>query len=369
MSEIIDATTGIVDFHGRESVSTLSRSEKLCRINPLTFEGWNDLLRTAPGHTFFHTSNWARVLCETYGYEPYYYVQMQEDKLKVLIPLIQVNSRITGRRAVCLPFSDYCEPIVAEAGAFSEFIGQILPEAQNKGWKYMEFRGGEALQELEPYSSYYQHILSLEGGEEHLFSNLRRNTRRKLTDSLQNDLQVHLLDSLKSMREFYQLQCITRKRHGVPPQPLRFFKKIHEHIIANKMGLILLATHKEVPIAGAVFFYFGNRVIHKYTGSDERFLHLNANSRLTWEIICWCYQNGYRELCFGRSAMDNPGLIQYKDGWRAEKKQLNYYRYDLKTASFLTNQKTSNESGYGIFRKMPMPILRMAGNLLYRHIG
>lgn len=369
MSNAIDAATGIVDFHDRESISTLSRSEKLCRINPLKFEGWNELIRTAPGHTFFHTSNWARVLCETYGYEPHYYVQIREGKLTVLIPLIQVSSRITGRRAVCLPFSDYCEPIVAEAIAFSELVGQILPEAQNKGWEYIEFRGGDALQELKPYSCCYQHILSLDGGEEQIYSNLRRNNRDNLKKSHKNNLQVHLSDTPEAVREFYRLQCLTRKKHGLPPQPFRFFKKIHEHIIANKMGSVLLATHKEVSIAGAIFFYFGNRVIHKYAASDESLLHLHGNSCLTWEIICWACQNGYRELCFGRAAMDNPGLIQYKDGWRAEKKQLNYYRYDLKTASFLTNQKTSNESGYGIFRKMPMPILKMAGNLLYRHIG
>jgi len=35
------------------------------------------------------------------------------------------------------------------------------------------------------------------------------------------------------MGEYYRLHCLTRKRHGLPPQPTGFFQKIQEHIIAK----------------------------------------------------------------------------------------------------------------------------------------
>lgn len=360
MSEVYNATEEIVDIF---------QSEKLSRINPLNFEGWNDLIRTAPGHTFFHTSNWARVLCETYGYEPHYYVQTRENKLTVLIPLMQVSSRITGRRAVCLPFSDYCEPLVAGPFTSSALFGEILAEARKKSWKYVEFRGGEALKGLEPYSCYYQHVLSLDAGEENIFLNLRPQIRNRTKKSLRNNIQVCLSDSLKAVQEFYRLHCLTRKKHGLPPQPFKFFKKVHEHIISKNMGSVFLATHQNTSIAASICFYFANRVIHKYAASDESQLDLEGNIRLTWEMICWSCQKGYQELCFGRTAIDNYGLIQYKNGWRPEKKQLNYYRYNLKTAAFLPNKRVSTETGYSICRRMPMPLLKIAGQMLYRHIG
>ena len=342
---------------------------KLTRIDPLDVENWNDLIIAMPGGSFFHTANWARVLCETYGYEPFYYVQKCENKLTALIPLIQVSSRITGRRAVCLPFSDYCQPIVAGSFAASELFEQLLEVAQGQSWKYMEFWGGEALQGLEPFCSYYHHVLFLQGGQEYISSNLRRNTRNNLKKSIENNFQVRSLESLNAVWEFYRLQCMTRKRHGLPPQPFKFFKKIHEHIIEEKMGRVLLVSYQDIIVGGAIYFYFGDRVIYKFAASDKRFRHLHANSRLTWEIICWACQKGYGELDLGRASIDNAGLIQYKDGWRAEKKELNYYRYYLKTASFLSNKKAAKERGYYIFNKLPIPLLKIAGSILYRHIG
>jgi hypothetical protein len=370
MSNAPDVMTGFWEAPStQKSTRSLPNSAKSSFISPHSIKGWNDLIISTNGHSFFHTANWAKVLCETYGYEPYYYIQEFENKLTALIPLIEVNSIITGRRAVCLPFSDYCEPIVAGCFTQSELFKQLLVLAKEKGWRYIEFRGGFALQGVEPYSCYYHHVLPLKGGEEYIFTNLRRNTRENLKKSIQVNLQVYSLTSLNAMTEFYRLQCITRKRHGLPPQPFKFFKKIHEHIIEKEMGKILLASYNNIIVGGAVYFYFGNRVIHKFAASDEKFRDLHANTRLAWEIILWSCQNGYHELDLGRASVDSPGLIQYKDGWRAEKKKLNYYRYDLKSASFLAAKKDTRESGHFIFNRLPVSLLKMTGSMLYRHYG
>ena len=74
-------------------------------------------------------------------------------------------------------------------------------------------------------------------------------------------------------------------------------------------------------------------------------------------------------VCFGKTDLNQNGLIQFKDGWGAVKQRLNYYKYNLKTETFLQDQQTSNVSGFFVFQKMPIPILKMAGKLLYRHIG
>ena len=39
-------------------------------INPIKHPDWDDLLLTADRATFFHTTAWARVLSESYGYKP-----------------------------------------------------------------------------------------------------------------------------------------------------------------------------------------------------------------------------------------------------------------------------------------------------------
>ena len=83
-------------------------------INPLQFTGWDELLLTQPESTFFHSSHWARVLYDTYGYKPLYFTVRDNDKLSALVPVMEIDSFLTGKRGVSLPFTDFCEPIIRD---------------------------------------------------------------------------------------------------------------------------------------------------------------------------------------------------------------------------------------------------------------
>ena len=75
--------------------------------------------------------------------------------------------------------------------------------------------------------------------------------------AVKEQIEISVNTSLQSIRDFYHLNCLTRKHHGVPPQPFNFFKNIHDHIIGKNMGIVVLAHHRNQVIAGAVFFHFG----------------------------------------------------------------------------------------------------------------
>ena len=130
------------------------------------------------------------------------------------------------------------------------------------------------------------------------FSSFRDSTKRNIKKAIQNGVHVTIQNSLQSVKEYYRLHCITRKCHGLPPQPFYFFKKIHEHIISQNKGFVALALHEGKVIAGAVFFQFGNQAIFKYGASDPRYLHIRPNNLVMWEAIKWHCQNGYQNLQF-----------------------------------------------------------------------
>ena len=81
--------------------------------HPIDFPHWNESLRSLPGHTFFHTSSWADVLHRSYGYKPVYFTIWEGDILSALLPCMDIDSVLTGKRGVSLPFTDSCEPIVS----------------------------------------------------------------------------------------------------------------------------------------------------------------------------------------------------------------------------------------------------------------
>jgi len=340
------------------------------QVDPLTYREWNEHVLATPHTSIFHSTNWLRVLQASYGYQPYYFACFKGQQLSALLSFMQVKSWITGIRGVSLPFSDYCELISDENTSYPEVLEQVIMAARRQKWRFLEARGGDALlRGIAPYTFYYRHLLVLDRDEAKVFSRLRSNYRARIRKAGTGDLTVAILRSPGAMTEYYWLHCLTRKRQGLPPQPAYFFQHIQEHIIAMNFGFIALVSYKGKNIAGAIFFTFGHRAIYKFGATNMLYQYLSPNHLLLWNVIQWlCYHN-YTELCFGRSTPTHIGLVQFKDGWGTNKSRISYYRYDLKTAHFIQNVNQLSETGSKIWQKMPITLLKLAGSILYKHIG
>lgn len=337
-------------------------------VNPATYPGWDHLLDSDQA-SFFHTSAWASVISGSYHYTLHYFTQIEKGKLSVLVPVMGINSILTGKRGVSLPFTDICDPIASNGEQFQPVIDRVFIHGKAAGWKYLEFKGGRDIFQDEPASSYcYHHTLDLTRNEQDIFSSFKSNTRRNIKKAIRQGVKIDFSNSLASVRIFYRLHCITRKRHGLPPQPLYFFKKIYEHIISQKKGFVVLAPFQENYIAGAIYFRFGNTVIYKYGASNRSFQHLRANNLIMWEAIKWSADNGFKSFSFGKTEPENKGLLRFKRGWSTKEEIINYYKYDLIKNCFVTN-KAGLKTSYNLFKHMPVSLLRLTGDILYRHVG
>jgi hypothetical protein len=105
-------------------------------INPAIDTRWDDFVNRQNQSTIFHTSAWAKVIQESYGYIPYYYVIEDDTKqLKAAIPFHFINSWLTGKRMICLPFSDYCYPIGDESADITLLLNAAKKEVESKSGK------------------------------------------------------------------------------------------------------------------------------------------------------------------------------------------------------------------------------------------
>ncbi|MBL0714885.1 MAG: GNAT family N-acetyltransferase, partial [Desulfosarcina sp.] len=95
--------------------------------------------------------------------------------------------------------------------------------------------------------------------------------------AIRSGVSVSVSHTIRSVREFYRLNCLTRKRHGLPPQPWYFFEAIYEHIIKCRKGHVVLAFYDNKPIAGSVFFHFRKQAVYKYGASDAHYSQYRAN--------------------------------------------------------------------------------------------
>ena len=340
-------------------------------INPLDYDQWDKLITESNQYSFFHSCSWIKVLRESYGYKPYFLILKNKEEFSAVLPFMEVNSRYNGRRGVSLPFSDYCNPMIRDETSAQRLLKRAIDFGKTSNWKFLDMHGGEIFfQGKNSSSEYYGHSLKLKAEPNKILKHFRDSNRRNIKKAVTSGVEIHQSNSLHSMREFYRLHCLTRKRHQLPVQPFLFFRKIHEHIISKKSGFIIKALYDDKIVGGAIFFHFGNKAMFKFGASDLRYQHLRMNNLIMWEAIKWYAVNGYESFCFGRTDMGNVGLRQFKQGWGTEEYRIKYFKYDLKADAVIKdNTDHMDFMLHFVFSKMPVSISQILGAWFYRYFG
>jgi hypothetical protein len=283
---------------------------------------------------------------------------------------MEVSSWLTGRRGVTLPFTDFCPPLSVSTGTLPATLwSETVEFGQKRGWRTIEIRGGGAPRhDAQPSNVFYGHHLDLGRGESDLFDALYPSVRRAIRKAQKSGVTIELSHALDALHDYYSLHGQTRRRHGLPPQPFRFFLSLHDEIISTGSGFIALARVDGRAIAGAIFLHAGRMAVFKYGASDAAHQALRANDLLFWETIRRLAADGFGTLHFGRTDLEHEGLRRFKLGWGTREELIHYYRYDLRCNDFVTVQNHVNGRHNVLFARLPVPVNRLLASLLYKHL-
>ena len=339
-------------------------------VNPVNFPNWDMLVMSHSNYSFFHSAAWVQVLGDTYGYVPAYLTAEGTGASCSLLPLMEVKSWLTGRRGIVLPFTDDCGPLYKDAASARNMIQRSFELGKSRGWKSIEFRGGKELFPEAPASlSFYGHSLNLDKDEDRLFMRLGASVRRAIRKAEKCGVTVRVSRELDVMKIFYSLQCKTRRKHGLPPQPFSFFRNICRHVLSKDLGMIVIASYQNRPIAASIYFQLGAHAIYKFGASNETFQQLRGANLVMWEAVKWFARNGMKTLNLGRTSIGNEGLRRFKLNWGAQEHTIEYVKYDLCRDIFVTEADAATGWHNRVFRALPIGVSRMIGATLYRHMA
>lgn len=339
-------------------------------IEPKDVNDWEKSIQITPQYSIFHSMNWANVLINTYHYRPYYLQISQSNKIVAFIPLMEVKNIFQKKNAVSIPFADFCEPIIFSDDTQSSVFKQIFDYGKIKGWHTIEFRGPIHNHfNAKPTLEFFHHSINLLKTEEQLFNSLTKMTQRNIIKSQKCNLRYEISTTFDSVKKYYQIHCITRKNLGVPPQPFSFFVNIFEHILKEKKGFIIFAYHKDIVIAGQIYFVYCKKALFKFGASIKKYQNTKPNNFLIWETIKWLKRNKIEYLSLGRTDLWNEGLRKFKNGWGASETRLFYFTYDLEKESFITSNSQNIHWYFNIFRHFPVTLLKWIGFIAYKYMG
>lgn len=330
---------------------------------------WMDFITTCPDANIFHHPAWMDLMSDCYGYKPHVLVVLNEhDELSAGIPFMDVTRPFSSLKRVSLPFSDYCNPLYRDESSHQALTMSLVQMFTKDHVKRIEVRW--CLPEHEPIqriTDFVLHTIRLNPDINVVSKNFKRTHWQNIHTAEDRGVKVEFGDELKHVRAFYDLQLETRKRHGVPAQPWKYFELLWHYVISKGMGFILLAKKDDEVIAGMVYLGWGNTLIAKYAASREDHFNLRPNNLLFWEGICWGCRNGFTVFDMGRTEIANTGLRTFKSRWGAVEEPLWY--------SVITGKPIQHSNGrleramHSIIQHSPLWLCRLSGELLYRYVG
>jgi len=348
---------------------------ELYQIDPIGDPRWSEFLARHPRASVFHTPGWLEALRRTYGYESIGYTSSPSgERICNGLVFCRINSWLTGRRMVSLPFSDHCEPLCNVAEELEFFVQNLQAKVKRRECDYLEVRPingsflrREELSGFRPAGRYRLHRIDLRPDldqirrgfdKDSVVRRIRRAERAGLIEKCGNSENL--------LKDFYRLLVLTRARHDLPPQPYGWFQKLID-CLGDALQIRLAYQHK-TPVAAILTLRFREIVVFKYGCSDARYKNLGAMPLLLWRAIERAKSTGAQEFSLGRSDEDNRGLITFKDHWTRDSTSLIYWRYP-EPASSQSRQRWGIGMSKQVFAMMPKRVLALTGRLIYRHIG
>lgn len=338
------------------------------RISPHD-PAWLNFIEQRDDAMIFHHPYWIKNLEETYQYKTFVLiVESGDQQILAGVPMAEISSFLTGRRWVSLPFSDWCAPLAVNDLALEELTDGLVAISREPGVPNIELRWQyPARPEISESQANVLHIghFSKES-ENELLAQFKQKIRYCIRTSINRGIHVESGSSPDFLEKFYRLQCLTRRRHGVPVQPRKYFMNLGKNVLDKGLGRVLLAYSGEECVAGEVFLHFKDTITMKYGASGNVDLtNLHPNYLLDWEVIKWGAVNGYNNFDCGRCDVENTGLRQYKNQWGYQEIPLTY--------SFLGSVPAKKSGAEGlmtaVIRRAPLWVCRAAGELCYRHVG
>lgn len=335
-------------------------------LDPLVDPRWDDLVARHPAASIFHTRGWLEALKRTYGYEPVVLTTTASGPLKNGLVLCRVRTWLS-RRLVSLPFSDHCQPLVDAMADVDLLCAAARSEVEQGRWRSCEIRPRQGkVTSLDEDRSYLLHDLDLERPAEEVFAGFHpSSTRRAIRKAERESVHCESGSSDELMSAFYALLRRTRRRHGLPPQPLAWFRNLRACL--RDTLTVHVARKGSVPVAALLTITFRDTLTYKYGGSDARHHRLGAMPLLFWRVIQQAQSNSVRVLDLGRSDLDQPGLVTFKEHLGARRHRLTYYAFPHARPE--ATPGPLQRAAKLLLAHLPDPALDVVGRVVYRHLG
>jgi CelD/BcsL family acetyltransferase involved in cellulose biosynthesis len=342
---------------------------------------WDAFVTRHPLGLVYHLSSWQRVLESAFGHIRGRFLVLRDGggQIQAGLPVYMVTSWLLGNRTVSVPFATMCDPLISTKEEFS-FLWLAIEDASGKHRSQrIEIRTRRISTDCMPplltaSARYKHHYLPLGENTDALFRSFHQScVRRRVEKARRAGVVVEERQDEQSLRVFHALLVATRRRLSLPPMPFAFFQAMYRWLSPDRAALYM-AVHAGEPVGGLLALKFKDLWTMEYTGDADNATP-GTNQLLCWETIQRAKSSGAGCFSFGRTSLDNTGLLDYKRRWATVEEDLTDFISPPGATSAQADEslKSVNRAFYvttkRLLRYAPAAVQKSFGDFCYRHLG
>jgi lipid II:glycine glycyltransferase (peptidoglycan interpeptide bridge formation enzyme) len=221
---------------------------------------------------------------------------------------------------------------------------------------------------LEESDRFWFHELDLRPESDVLFRAFHKDSiQRKIRRAEREDIRCEEGRTAELLAQFYRLLVVTRRRHGLPPQPFQWFCCLADCL--GESFCVRVARQRGRPIAAMITLRHRDVTVYKYGASDATAHNTGAVPLLFWKAIQDARAAGCAAFDLGRTDFENSGLATFKDRLGAARTSLSYWRSLTGAAKKRSSHGWVASRVSEAFSHLPAGLRITAGELLYKHVG
>lgn len=343
---------------------------------------WDAFVTRHPVGLVYHLSAWQRILESAFGHIRGRFLALRDKggQIQAGLPVYIVSSWLLGKRSVSVPFATMCDPLISTKEEFNLLWPAIEDASEKNRSRRIEIRtrhtsSGCIPTFLTASGRYKHHYLPLYEPMDALFRSFdNSNIRRGIKKARQEGVVVEERQDEQDLRVFHAFLAATRRRHSLPPMPFAFFQAMHRSLSPDRIALYI-AMHAGEPVGGLLVSKFKDLWTAEYSGVPDNRIR-GISPLLYWEAIQRAKSSGAACFSFGRTSLDNTGLLVHKRRWATIEEDLT--DFISRRGSTSAQSHESSEGGglalYGtavrlLVRYAPAAVQKLVGDFCYRHIG
>jgi Acetyltransferase (GNAT) domain len=353
-----------------ERADTIDQPTELVR-DGLTMTPWHEGLpswRAALGRFqgvgFFHCESWIEALRAAYSLKLEVATLHQQGDLCAAAVFARKKG-LHSTRLVALPFSDAAEPLASNDQSRADFMRALIESNPRAS---IEVRGVAGAGRWRNLDCFAQWSLDLGRPFSEINAAFSRTVRSGIKRALKEDVHIDCGSDASYVARFFDLQLVTRRRQGVPPQPFNLFSSVHDKFSRGGDIEIWLVTFQGRDQAGLVLLRAGDQLCYKWAARIEDG-HPGANHLLVARMI-EAHAGKAAAIDFGRCDTRNTGLVRSKADLGCIARPLPYAFFP-KAPRHISSEVLSGPAKVlsSIWKRLPLPVTRVLGEILYRSMA